>query len=413
MPSNQSKLIFRRTAAVIVLALVLNNTSSAASGEKTVYSFCSIQNCADGTYPESGVIFDSLGNLYGTTNAGGAGFGAVFRLTPDAMGNWTESNVYTFSSPLDGDGPNGLVFDDVGNLYGTTIYGGGGGTCSNGGCGTVFELIPANGGWTKKVLFSFTGGNDGGAPLSGLILNQAGTLYGTTSQGGFYGAGTIFELTHSGNGWTERVIHSFGAGNDGRMPMSGLIFDKSGNLFGTANQGGTGNRGVVFALRHTKQGWKEIILHDFSNSGNDGAGPYVGSLAFDQAGNLYGTTEGGGTNGLGTVFELTRSNHGITERVLYSFLGSDDGMAPYTGVIIDATGSLYGTTSFGGNGGDGAVFTLRNSGGKWNLTVLYGFSGHDGSEPIGNLVFDGAGNFCGTASLGGVTGSGNVFEMTP
>jgi uncharacterized repeat protein (TIGR03803 family) len=406
---------FCRAAAAIIVSLVLQADASAASNEKTVYAFCSVPNCTDGSYPESGVIFDKTGNLYGTANAGGVGFGSVFSLTPDSTGNWTESTIYTFTSLADGDGPNNLVFGNAGTLYGTTIYGGGAGNCSNGGCGTVFKLALVNGVWTKKVLYRFSGGNDGGVPFSGVIRDKAGNLYGTTSEGGTRGAGTVFELTHSQKGWTERVIHNFTGGSDGGKPFSGLILDTLGHLLGTTTQGGRSNLGVVFELTLATQGWKETVLHSFAGNGQDGADPYTGNLMLDRAGNLYGTTAGGGMNGLGTVFQLTRSKSGVKERVLYSFFGTSDGNAPYTGVIIDTAGNLYGTTSIGGSGGDGTIFTLRNTGSAWNITVLYGFSGSDGSEPIGNLVFDVAGNIYGTAALGGAnhTGTGNVFEITP
>jgi uncharacterized repeat protein (TIGR03803 family) len=403
------------TAAAVMMALALTIAASATSKETTLYTFCSVQNCADGDGPASGVIFDQIGSLYGTTNIGGLGWGTVFQLVQNAGGGWTENVLYAFTSPADGDGPNSLVFDNTGNLYGTTIYGGGTETCINAGCGTLFELIHVHGGWTKKVLHKFVGGNKGALPLAGVVRDTAGNWYGTTSQGGTHGVGTVYELTHSTKGWTETVIHSFAGGSDGSTPMAGLIFDQAGNLFGTTNQGGNSNLGVVFELKRTNQRWKETVLHSFAGNGQDGASPYSGGLALDQAGNLYGTTSRGGANGLGTVFELVRSKQDFKERVLHSFGHINGGFVPYAGVLIDAAGNLYGATSSAGSGGDGTIFTLRGTGGKWDLTVLYRFNGSNGSQPVGNLVFDGAGNFYGTAQEGGDnhTGAGVVFEITP
>jgi uncharacterized repeat protein (TIGR03803 family) len=224
-------------------------------------------------------------------------------------------------------------------------------------------------------------------------------------------------LRNSKNGWTERVIHSFAGGNDGSTPLAGLIVDKAGNLFGTTNLGGgPSNGGTVFELARTKQGLKEIVLHGFTGNQADGSGPYAGSLAFDHQGNIYGTTAGGGTSSLGTVFRLSRTKTGVKEKTLYSFLGGNDGSTPYTGVTIDAADNLYGTTSLGGHGGDGTIFVLKSTGGAWSKTELYSFSGDDGSEPFGNLVFDATGSLIyGTVVLGGSNGmgTGNVFEVTP
>lgn len=330
MPLAKCKSFLAWIVAASAVVQLATGEASAASSEQPLYTFCSVRGCTDGSYPESGVVVDNTGNLYGTTNAGGVGLGVVFRLTPGSNGTWAESVLYIFSGLPDGEGPNGLTLDSAGNLYGTTIYGGGAGNCTNGGCGTVL--------------------------------------------------------------------------------------DKAGHLFGTTNAGGgPNNGGIVFAIARTKQGLKEIVLHRFAGNQTDGSGPYTGSLAFDQKGNLYGTTAGGGTNGLGTVFRLSRTKSGVLETILYSFLGGGDGLAPYTGVTVDAAGNLYGTTSLGGNGGDGTIFGLKNTGGVWSKTELYSFSGSDGSEPLGNLVFDSTGSLYGTAALGGSngTGTGNVFKVTP
>jgi uncharacterized repeat protein (TIGR03803 family) len=268
---------------------------------------------------------DADRSVYGTTEAGGVyNDGTVFRLTPSKDGKWRETLLHSFvDNGKDGNSPDaGLIFDIAGNLYGTTA-GGGGGACT-GGCGAVFELVrDGNGGWTEKVLhrFSHGHGKDGYYPTANLILDAKGDLYGTTNGGGSFGEGTVFRLTHRANGeWTEKVLHSFDwNGKDGYYPDASLIFDASGNLYGTTSLGGTGQCtligiivgcGTVFRLMPDANGrWNETILHNFQSNGKDGTEPNAG-LALDGAGNLYGTTVMGGSDlcsddGCGTVFEIT------------------------------------------------------------------------------------------------------------
>jgi uncharacterized repeat protein (TIGR02543 family) len=290
----------------------------------------------------------------------------------------------------------------------------------------------------EKVLHNFNNnGTDGFLAQAGLIFDAAGNLYGTTSSGGTYTYGTVFELTPTaGGGWTETVLHSFGNGTDGAYAYAGLIFDAAGNLYGTTSGGGAYDGGTVFELTPTAGGgWTETVLYSFGN-GTDGNGPSWAGLIFDAAGNLYGTTQGGGvytscnsSNGCGTVFELTpTAGGGWTEQVLHSFNGNGtDGFYPQAGLIFDAAGNLYGTTQFGGNfGGNcytfgcGTVFELMPSrGGGWTEKLLYNFTGGtDGAEPYAGLIFDAAGNLYGTAAYGGThyycyTGCGTVFELTP
>ena len=332
-----------RAVLAIIAATLFVTSTWAQTHEQVLHSF---GNGMDGQFPYAGLIFDTSGNLYGTTNFGGTyTFGTVFELTPIAGGGWTEKVLYSFGNGTDGAYPEaGLIFDAVGNLYGTTY---GGGTY---GTGTVFELTPTGGGsWTEKVLHNFNdNGTDGFYPYAGLIFDAAGNLYGTTSQGGTYGDGTVFELTPAAGGvWTEKVLYSFNAnGTDGTAPQAGLIFDAAGNLYGTTNQGGTYLSGTVFELTPAGGGvWTETVLHNFNDNGTDGAYPYAG-LIFDGAGNLYGTTDGGGTYFGGTVFELTPAAGGSwTEKVLHNFNpNSTDGYEPYAGLIFDAAGNLYGTT---------------------------------------------------------------------
>ena len=401
--------------------------------EEVLYSF--LNNGMDGSNPYAGLIFDKNGNLYGTTYVGGTnGDGTAFELTPAVGGGWTEKVLHTFGNGTDGTNPwAGLIFDKNGNLYGTTH---GGGTYYIG-YGTVFELTPAaGGGWTEKVLHSFNPADgDGQTPEAGLIFDAVGNLYGTTVGGGTYGDGTVFELTPAvGGNWAEKVLYSFNPNRgDGVGPAAGLIFDAAGNLYGTTYWGGTYDCpgvppgcGTVFELTPTAGGgWTEKVLHSFLNNGTDGTHPAFGTLIFDALGNLYGTTEEGGTHsscygGCGTVFELTpTAGGGWTEKVLHNFGNGADGAYPFASLIFDATGNLYSTTQGGGTYGDGTVFELTPAaGGDWTENVLHNFNITDGLEPYTGLIFDAAGNLYGTTYGGGNygcdgTACGTVFELTP
>jgi uncharacterized repeat protein (TIGR03803 family) len=247
----------------------------------------------------------------------------------------------------------GLIQDKVGNLYGTTFSG-------KRNRGAVFELSPSKAGWKEKTLHSFSGGADGSMPTAALTLDQAGNLYGTTSLGGVYGGGTVFELTSSRKGkWKETVLHSFGSGSDGALPAASVVFDKAGNLYGTTQDGGIGY-GTVFRLTHSKKGWKETVLCAFD--GADGYNAFSG-LTWDRAGDLYGTTVAGGSQicqlGCGTVYKLTPTGKSWTEKVVHEFTaGPGDGAQVYAGVILDAKGNLYGTTELGGTAGGGIVYEI-------------------------------------------------------
>jgi len=437
-----------RALAILAMTLLVTSTWAATyQNEKVLHSF---GHGTDGQYPYAGLISDAAGNLYGTTVSGGTyGDGMVFELSPAEGGGWTEQVLYSFCAQTncpDGDSPYAsLIFDDAGNLYGTTA-GGGNYTayCPTSGCGTVFKLSPAEGGWTETVLYSFgaNGQYDGAWPEAGLIFDSAGNLYGTTVLGGTgsacggpYACGTVFELTPTaGGGWTEQVLHSFGNGTDGQYAYSGLIFDASGNLYGTTSTGGTDGNGTVFELTPTAGGgWTGTVLYSFCSQIGcaDGSGPTAG-LIFDAAGNLYGTTIYGGTyiscyndyNGCGTVFELTPTAGGDwTEQVLHNFGNGTDGYWLYGGLILDAAGNLYGTTADGGNGSYcqfqqqfcGTVFELTpTAGGGWTEQVLHNFgNGTDGDAPAASLIFDAAGNLYGTTYEGGAQDNGTVFELTP
>jgi len=423
--------------------------STTSDPEQVLYSF---QGGNDGADPSGGLIFDSEGNLYGTTQWGGggpcsgepapngvySGCGTVFKLSPNGSGGWTETVLYRFQGGTDGIQPSsGLIFDQTGNLYGTTASGGGPSSC----CGTVFELSPnGNGGWTEAVLYVFgtNGGSSDGANPQGVIFDKAGNLYGTTSQGGngvcshdgFASCGTVFELSpKSAGGWTETIIYKFPSGDsEGYVPNPGLIFDQAGNLYGMTSLGGAGTCegaggcGVAFELSPSAGGsWIEMLLYSFQG-GSDGDTPLAGLIS-DQTGNLYGTTSSGGTcafdpiDGCGTAFKLSpNGSGGWTETILHNFQGSD-GARPFDVLIFDKSGNLYSTTGNGGKGncplynGCGTVFELSPTGaGAWAETLLYSFqAGNDGegaNEPTGGVIFDQAGNLYGTTQLGGGTGCG-------
>jgi uncharacterized repeat protein (TIGR03803 family) len=397
--------------------------SRAAAKENVLYSFKN--NGTDGFTPYAGLTFDKAGNLYGTTNQGSSfGGGTVFELKRGAKGTWTENVLYSFgNSGTDGIFPySGVVFDHMGNLYGTASAGG-----SNG-FGTVFELIPSSKGqWTEKILYNFSG-NDGASPFGAVIFDKAGNLYSTTSAGGKSGAGcgnvgcgTVFELTPGKDGqWTEKVLYLFNGQPDGSGPFAGPIFDKAGNLYGTTNLGGSCSYcGTVFELKVSGHGkWIEQVLYRF---GSDAINPEA-DLTFDGAGHLFGATLDGGPYFGGNTFELKRGKNGKwTEATLHDFGQGKDGAGPVAGVIFDAAGRFYGTTTRGGVYGGGTVYRLKPTAqGKWSYATLYSFKtdGTDGSSPSGDLIFDKAGHLYSTTSLGtgngcGGPGCGTVFELTP
>jgi uncharacterized repeat protein (TIGR03803 family) len=358
-------------------------------------------NGTDGASPQAGLIVDGAGNLYGTTNNGGTyNYGTVFELTPAAGGSYTEKVLHNFTNGADGGNPqSGLILDGAGNLYGTTYVGG------NYGYGTAFELTPAgNGTWNEKVLYSFGSGNTA-YPTSGLIFDGAGNLYGTTLQGGPAQGGSVFELSPAGGGnWTERDLHDFGSLSSGLYPYGGVVFDGAGNLYGTTSTGGTSSGGTVFEL--AAGSWTMRVLHNFSG-GADGEAPYAGLVL--AAGNLYGTTSGGGSSG-GTVFEFTPAGGGgWTYQVVHNFGTGNDGSTPYAGLIADTAGNLYGTTLGGGTYGGGSVFRFNAHGG----VVLHSFGLPEGYGPVASLIFDTAGNLYGTAQFGGTYGYGTVFQVIP
>jgi uncharacterized repeat protein (TIGR03803 family) len=288
----------------------LKPSSDGTWNESVIYSFMGGVN--DGGMPDGGVVFDPEGNLYGTTATGGPtscgdyGCGAIFKLSPTAKGGWKETILYFFTGTSDGSSPNRLVRDQEGNLYGTSRYGG------SGGWGVAFKLSHGSAGWNLTVLRSFSGGLDGTQPWAGLIFDQEGNLYGTTLAGGLYDGGVVFKLSPGAGGvWNETALYNFiGVNGDGAFPVAGLTFDGSGNLYGTTTSGGGKGGacgglgcGTVFELRPESDGkWKEKVLRRFSG-GTDGGDP-SSSVILDSSDNLYGTTMGGGSGAQGTVFEV-------------------------------------------------------------------------------------------------------------
>jgi uncharacterized repeat protein (TIGR03803 family) len=409
--------------------------------QHAVYTFPGQPNAAG---PTSTLIADAAGNLYGTTAEGGTsenciwsgggnpGCGAVFELSPASGGRFTETVLYSFQDLSDGGVPyGGLVMDAAGNLYGAAAVGGSGFEDFP---GTIYELSPPaeiGGTWafTKLYTFQSSSSTDGSGPYGTLIFDHAGNLYGTTYGGGTSNEGTVFELSppsSSGGSWTEAVLHSF-SGADGSGPMAGLYMDAAGNLYGTTVYGGNftadfcqgSGCGVAFKLLPgSADTWTELVLHTFDLT--DGRNPY-GGLTFYH-GNFYGTVSDD-RGFVGSVFELTPGHGGPwTFTTIHDFGGPDDGTAPYSGLIVDAHGNLYGTTSGGGSGtGGGTVYKLSPpaaTGDPWTETVLtsFAFAGNN-SDPIGGLLLRGnrlygTNSACQGQFFLGCSISGTVFAIT-
>jgi uncharacterized repeat protein (TIGR03803 family) len=357
---------------------------NAAGQEKILYSFAADK---DGVQPYAGVICDSAGNIYGTTLYGGSmRQGAVYKMS--AAGH--ESILYSFAGELDGANPYaGVIRDSSGNLYGTTEYGG------SGGAGVVYKLDKTG---QQTALYSFDSGTDGGYPYSGVILDSSGNLYGTTSGGGYDGWGVVYKIDTNGN---ESALYTFTGGADGGEPYAGVIRDAAGNLYGTTYGGGSAGQGVVYKVDTSGH---ETVLYSFTG-GADGGRPYAGVIR-DAAGNLYGTANIGGSVGCGEVYKIDPTGH---ETVLYNFTCGKDGGSSYGGVVRDKAGNLYGTTYLGGSAGWGVVYKLDTTG---HESVLYTFTGgSDGGEPYAGVIRDSAGNLYGTTEYAGAKRSGVVFRI--
>ena len=413
-------------------------TCSYAFGQTQYKVLWSFGSPNDGATPLSELVTDRSGNLYGTTKFGGStlicattgGCGTVFELSPTSDGSWTETILYSFCSNfgnnvcLDGAFPlAGLIRDANGNLYGTTSSGGPQ-PCQI--CGTVFALSPPSstgGQWTESVLYGFcTNGSkicaDGAVPTSRLARDAGENIYGTTSEGGSghsidaNGGGVVFELSRGTDGWTEAVLYNFctlGEGNfcpDGAAPQAGLTFDKVGNVYGTTEFGGSQNSeggGTLYKLTPGANGWTETVL----KTGSTSTGAPLGTVSVDPSGNLYTTFSAGGISEEGGLLRVGPRGGATT----FSFNGKN-GQAPAAGVIIDTSHpGLYGTTSFGGTG-FGNVFKMVAPAQE---TILYNFCSQpncaDGSLPMAALIEDKSGNLYGTTKLGGINNQGVVFEI--
>lgn len=371
--------------AMLAIALLVG-PAKAAGQTQVIYSFA---GDADGEYADTDLVIDRAGNLYGTTVQGGDfSSGTVFQLAPSSTG-WTHTVLYSFTGGADGGEPyKGVTLDAHGHIFGTAGVGGlYTGPCIDTGCGVVFKLTNSGGIWNQTVIHSFTGGHDGYGPGAGVTVDSHGSVYGMTPTGGAYGFGIVYRLRPDRNGsWTEKVIHTFAGAADGIGGSAGrLALDDAGNIYGLCTTGGAKGAGVVFGLTPTETGeWTETILYTFK--GEPGSGFPYGALAADGKGNLYGTTYYAGKNDLGTVYRLSRRNGVWTQTWLYSFKGGTDGSSPISTLAADAEGNLYGTTSEGGTAcGCGAIFKLTLSGTAPAYSVAYRFKG----PPDGAFVYNG------------------------
>ena len=411
--------------SVLPALLLIAVRSVQGQTEVVLYSFASTP---DGALPNGRLTWVG-NNLYGTASSNGANNnGAAFELSPEPAGGcpaatnpgngWCETVIYSFCSEascIDGVFPDYsyLLPDNAGNLYGTTWQGGANGY------GTVFELSPEpmsgcpsnsnpGNGWCETVLYSFQSGTDGANPGNGLVWDSSGNLYGTTGNG-TSADGSVYELSPNGSdGWSEKVIYPV------FMCYAGLAIDASGNLYGVDCDE------HVFKLSLADGVWTATNIHTFTGSPKDGYnGEYNGDTpAVDGAGNVYGTTEYGGSKNLGTVWKMTPVTTGkkagtYTEKILHSFTSEETGEYPWAGVTLDDSGNIYGTTTSGGKHSDGTVFKLAVNGTTYKESLLWSFNGTDGSNPYANPILDSSGNLYGTTYLGGSDNQGTVFELNP
>lgn len=386
-------------AACLASCFVFVFALSAASRAQTFKILHQFKSGQSGINPEAGLVLDTQGNLYGTTyNDGAYASGTVFEIS--AAGK--EKVLHSFTGTRsDGAAPmyGSLAIDSSGILYGTTS---GGGLFSQSclfGCGTVFKVDPFG---KETVLYSFTNANgDSYLPWFGVVRDSAGNLYGSTLFGGIFGAGIVYKIGPAGG---ETILYSFQNSPDGSIPQGTLVLDPKDNLYGTTSSGGSSFAGTVFEV---SPAGKENVVYNFTGQA-DGGGPSDG-LVRDSSGNLYGTTQYGGSLGVGTIFKVTPQGQ---ETTLYSFAGGgSDGASPSGASLVrDSAGNLYGVTQSGGASDFGVVFKLDSGG---NETILHSFSGTDGKISYGTLALDSSGNLYGTTYEGGAYGGGVVFKITP
>ncbi len=403
-------------AAVLALCAMPASGGGPSGAFDVLYSFT---GDPDAEYPSTDLVIDGEGNLYGMSVLGGDfGSGTVFRLSPSADG-WIETVLYSFTSVADGGQPyGGVTLDDEGNLYGTAVVGGTGGTCVEAGCGVVWKLSHSGESWSQEVIYNFTGGDDGYGPGGPVVFDSLGNLYGMTPTGGEFGLGVIYQLSPDGKGeWTQTVLHAFTGGEDGGSGSAGrLLIDEGGNILGVATTGGAHKAGTIFRLSPGPRGtWTLKTLYSFEGE-PDGVFPY-GGLARDKFGNLYGTTYYGGEHGDGTVYKLAYNNGRWHQSVLYSFTGGADGAYPIGGLVFDSAGNLYGTTSEDGAAGCncGTIFRVSTPTGTGQATVsvVHQFHGPDGAYAYTGLARDAAGNFYGTTVIGGTDDDGVIYKYRP
>ena len=412
----QKQSLLNRTAcgciatAFMVASLISLATPGLAQNYQVIHTF---SGQGEGANPLAGLTPDGHGNFYGTTRFGGAyQHGTVFKMSPHGS-SWIVSPLYSFTRGTDGANPAArVVFGPNGSLYGTTS--------SPETNDTVYNLQPppnrqssATVNWGITTLYPFQGLPDGLLPTGDVIFDSFGNLYGAVTLGGpgcYDGCGSIYVLTHSGGEWTKSVAYAFQGGNDGELPQ-GVLFDSSGNMFGTAYQGGAHGEGTIFELTPSSGGWQETTLYAFSDTGSGGYLPEAG-LIEDAAGNFYGGTSDGPGNS-GVIFELSHSNGGWTYTVLCNLPSQYDG-GPAAPLTMDAAGNLYGTINGFGEG-PGGIFKLTHGQNGWTFTSLHDFTGgSDGGKPYSNVYIDANGNLFGTASGGGNSNSdGVVWEITP
>ncbi len=397
--------------ALISLALAILTVAPTAQAQ----TFTVLESFAglNGTNPNPHLVLDAAGNLYGTTFYGGSygdyGPGTVFRLSRHGSA-WLLTTLHDFSGRADGGMPwGGVTFGPDGALYGTTWSGG------VYGWGVVYKLQPpiaacrtAPCPWHETVLYNFTGASDGGNPQGDLVFDRAGNLYGAAARGGL-GYGLVYRLALSQGSWTETVVHAFAGASDGAYPQDGVVLDQAGNVYGMTTHGGANSLGVVYELSYGIAGWTETVLHDFAG-GSDGQNPC--GLSIDSAGDLFGETNEAGAFNDGTVFELQPANGVFNYTIILNFEPQMGGPGFVTALTPDNAGNLYGSNSGGGQG-NGVAFELTPSGGTWNFTTLHDFTYLQGTEVEGKPTLDAQGNIYGTADNGGPDAYGTVWEITP
>ncbi len=400
-----SRGLSRATLAVLLLTLVATGAASAQSIQ-VIHTFVG----PDGARPTAGLTMDAGGKVYGTVRTGhsGSNWGGTFQMR-QVNGGWIFNTLNIFDGQISSRavfGPEGLIYGTSPNNIAGLPY------------GYLYSLSPGINActsalcpWIETTIYGFTGGGDGGTPRYGdLIFDASGTMYGTTSLGGdSNGDGVVFSGTRSGRTWTEQPIYAFAGSPDGSHPYNGVILDNSGNLFGTTTAGGSSGNGTVFELSPNGNSWTETVLYNFTG-GSDGGFP-VSGLIQDSQGNLYGATASGGSGGGGTVFQLSPNGNSWTFNLLHSLSGAAQ-CGPWGSLNLDSQGNLWGTTLCDGANAYGNLFEL--TAGSWTYSSVYDFTdGNDGGESYARPIFDKSGNVYGTASIGGQNNAGTVWEITP